>query len=175
MLALTDHAENPELILTLRAGHLSSHSGEVALPGGKWEPGDRGLAQTALRESWEEVSLDPAQVQMLGALQPYNTRQGLRVTPFVGVVPAGISLVANPDEIAAIFHVPLLWFRDEHRIRTDIYRRGGELIWSPAYDFEGFEIWGFTARVVTDFLRDYAGISARYDAAAPVKDWGVVG
>lgn len=174
LLALTDNDAAPELVLTLRAGHLNSHSGEVALPGGKWEPEDGSLQQTALRESWEEIGLEPASVEILSPLQSYNTRQGLRVTPYVGIIPASSVLTANPEELDAVFRVPLAWFNPANRMRTDIYTRSGETVWSPAFNFEGFEIWGFTARVVTVFLNDYAGIPLHYESAAPIKNWGVV-
>lgn len=174
LLALTDNDTAPELVLTLRAGHLNSHSGEVALPGGKWEPEDGSLQQTALRESWEEIGLEPAAVEVLSPLQSYSTRQGMRVTPYVGIIPSGSVLTANPEELDAVFRVPLTWFNPANRVRTDIYSRNGEVIWSPAFNFEGFEIWGFTARVVTVFLNDYAGVPLHYESAAPIKNWGVV-
>ena len=63
LLALTCEQDDPKIILTKRAEHLRSHAGEVAFPGGKWEPGDNDLLMTALRETHEEIDLPPESVE----------------------------------------------------------------------------------------------------------------
>lgn len=171
LLALTDNEENPEVILTKRAVHLNSHSGEVSLPGGKWEVSDTDLLQTALRESWEEIDIEPSSVEVLGSLSVAHTWQAIKVAPYVGVVPEDIILKPNPDEIEAIFKVPLRFFLEDNRLRTDVFPRPNGQVWSPAYDFDGYEIWGFTARLMINFLNDYCDANIQCDNAAPVKDW----
>ncbi len=97
----------PELILTVRAQGLSTHAGQVAFPGGKRDPEDPDLKTTALRESHEEVGLPHHLVEVVGQLSPIPSRFGIKVTPFVGLVRPGFSLVPEPGEIDTIFHVPL--------------------------------------------------------------------
>lgn len=151
MVLFTD-TENPELIFTLRAQHLTNHPGEVAFPGGMWEAGDKTLLDTALRESHEEIGLSPAAVKVLGACQPRATRAGVRVTPFVGVIDANIHLTPFPDELDAVFRVPLSAFRTGIQTRTDIFSHDGESWRVPAYHHQGYEIWGFTAAVTDEII-----------------------
>ncbi|WP_237065994.1 NUDIX hydrolase [Microbulbifer guangxiensis] len=151
LLALTDEPD-PEVILTLRSQHLSTHSGEVSFPGGRWEPGDRSLKYTALRETEEEIGLPPEEVRILGPLWPRSTRWNVRVTPWLGVVSADVELYPNPGELDAIFRVPLSFFLEDPRIRTDRITIDEHAIYLPAYQFQDYEIWGFTAGILTEFL-----------------------
>ncbi|PCK03445.1 MAG: coenzyme A pyrophosphatase [Alteromonadaceae bacterium] len=151
-------APNQRVLLTQRSEHLSSHSGEVAFPGGMWDPEDGELAITALRESHEEVGLAPDRVSLLGSLEPSTTRMGVEVTPFVGRVDNFDGLVASPDELQSIFSVPLSYLLEDPRERTDLFLlAGGDLIWSPVYMYEGYEIWGFTARTLIEYLNQFHG------------------
>ncbi|MCA0894371.1 NUDIX hydrolase [Microbulbifer agarilyticus] len=151
LLALTDE-KDPQVILTLRSQHLSSHSGEVSLPGGRWDDTDPSLEYTALRETHEEIGLPADRVRILGPLWTRTTRWQVEVTPWLGIVPADASLTPNPGELDAIFRVPLSWFFDDPRIRTDRITIDKRRIYLPAYNYEGYEIWGFTAGVLTEFL-----------------------
>lgn len=171
LIALTDNRESPSVVLTRRSATLSSHSGEVALPGGKWEPQDPDLATTALRETHEEIGVEPEKVQLLGALPTLQTYQGLTVSPFVGIIPENLSYIPNQFELDAIFHVPLSFFVEDQRIRTDTFNRKIGHVWSPAYNFEGFEIWGFTARLLVNFVSSALEVDIPQDNPAPVKHW----
>lgn len=152
MVLFTDDAHNPEMIFTLRARHLSNHPGEVAFPGGMWEADDKTLLDTALRESHEEIGLSPAAVKLLGACKPRATRAGVRVSPFVGVIDAQIELVPNPDELDAVFRVPLSAFKAGIQTRTDIFSHEGKSYRVPAYHHQGYEIWGFTAALTSEII-----------------------
>ncbi len=171
LIALTDNPDNPSVVLTRRSQHLSSHSGEVSLPGGKWDPEDGPLQVTALRESHEEIGLEPERVDVLGSLPVFQTWQGVQVVPFVGVVPERFQYVPNLDELDAIFQVPLKFFIDDKRLRTDVFERKVGHVWSPAYEYEGFEIWGFTARLLVNFLNGAFDVGIGRENPAPVKDW----
>jgi len=171
LIAVTNTPDNPSVVLTRRSQHLSSHSGEVSLPGGKWDPEDGSLRTTALREAHEEIGLEPGLVEVLGALPVFQTWQGIEVTPFVGVVPEKLVLTPNLDELDAIFQVPLQFFIDDQRLRTDIFERNVGHVWSPAYEFDGFEIWGFTARLLVNFISGAFDVDIGRDNPAPVKDW----
>ncbi|MFI2812758.1 MULTISPECIES: CoA pyrophosphatase [Microbulbifer] len=151
LLALTEEPD-PEVILTLRSAHLSTHSGEVSLPGGRWETGDASLLHTALRETEEEIGLPAEAVRVLGPLWPRSTRWNVHVTPWLGVVSPDVALVPNPGELDAIFRVPLSFFLEDPRIRTDQITIDERAIYLPAYQFQEYEIWGFTAGILTEFL-----------------------
>ncbi len=142
----------PEMLLTERAGALSSHGGEVAFPGGKADQTDTSLAFTALRENQEELGITPEAVHLLGALRPFVSKYGLLVTPFVGVVDQHAPISPNPDEIASVFSVPLTFFGETSPVRIDDVARHGESYTIKVYEYEGYEIWGLTALIVEEFL-----------------------
>lgn len=147
LIAVTE-ADTPQIILTKRSERLSSHRGEVALPGGRLDPADASLVHAALRESQEEVGLPPEAVQVLGQLDPMVTRFGMKVTPVVGLVPDDIALTPNPLELDAVFKVPLEFFLKDQRLRTDIGTIGGHRVRVPCWQYEHYEIWGVTAVIL---------------------------
>lgn len=159
------------ILFTLRAEHLSSHSGEVAFPGGMWEQEDASLEETALRESHEEVALPPTHVEISQELSVEYTRQGRRVTPYVGHVNPSIlqSLEPNPEELSALFWVPLAYLLKDPRVQTDVFSVMGKEYWAPRYQWQEYEIWGFTARVLVDFLNSIHNAGFVREHTAPEK------
>ena len=151
MVLITDSI-SPEIIFTLRAKHLNQHAGEVCFPGGKWEFQDDSLLTTALRETHEEIGLSPNVVEVLGALPARPTKSGARVQPFVGKIPAESRFTLNHHELEELFSVPLSAFQQGLQVRTDIFERNGQRFRFPAYVYQGFEIWGFTAGVTSELL-----------------------
>ena len=95
------------LLLTLRTTNLSTHSGQVAFPGGRTDAADRDATDTALREAQEEIGLPRDHVQVLGQLPIYVTGTAFIITPVVALVTPGFSLRPNPGEVADVFEVPL--------------------------------------------------------------------
>ena len=93
----------PRLVFTVRTAHLQAHAGQVAFPGGRWDPGDIDAVDTALRESEEEIGLERAQVQPLGFLDCLETISGFCVTPVVGRIAEGAVLYPTPAEVAEVF------------------------------------------------------------------------
>jgi 8-oxo-dGTP pyrophosphatase MutT (NUDIX family) len=152
MVLLTEEIA-PQIIFTLRSKHLNQHAGEVCFPGGKWESQDRSLLSTALRETHEEIGLAPAMVDVLGALPARATRSGAMVQPFVGKIPAGCRFDLNHHELEALFSVPLTDFHRGLQVRTDIFERNGQRFRIPAYVYENYKIWGFTAGITTELLQ----------------------
>jgi 8-oxo-dGTP pyrophosphatase MutT (NUDIX family) len=149
--------DKPTLILTERTTHLSTHSGQIALPGGKRDDTDRDAADTALREAQEEVALDRSHVRVLGQLPTYTTGTRFIVTPVVALVDPGLQLKANPQEVADVFEVPLEFLMNpahhrRHRIEVDGMAR--EWLSMPYMDgtTERF-IWGATAGMLRNFYR----------------------
>ncbi|MED5500609.1 MAG: CoA pyrophosphatase [Pseudomonadota bacterium] len=142
----------PTLLFTQRTAHLTQHAGQVAFPGGKREPEDRDLLATALRETHEEIALQPGQVDVIGRLSDVISLHGLRVTPFVGLVEPDLPLKAEPGEIASIFEVPLRHFIDDHRSHTDVIPVDDQPWYVPSYLFEDRMIWGLSAMMLVELL-----------------------
>ena len=99
------------VLLTRRADTLRRHTGQIALPGGRCDPGET-IWQTALREAHEEVGLAPDYVSLAGLSSPYRTGTGFLVTPVVGFIQPGFALQANPAEVADIFETPFGFLMD---------------------------------------------------------------
>jgi 8-oxo-dGTP pyrophosphatase MutT (NUDIX family) len=153
LLALYGWPEEPGLIFTERRADLRRHAGEISFPGGRRDEGDADLAATALREAEEEIALDPAAVELAGALPPVSTFvTGYRVHPFVGLVadPAELDLKPNPTEVETVLTFSLRLLRANYEMRRLVRR--GVPIHTPTYEVEGQLIWGATARILGDFL-----------------------
>lgn len=160
---------DPELILTVRSQFMPTHAGEVAFPGGKRDPLDADLLHTALRESREEVGLAPDQVEVVGQLSPLPSRFGMKVTPFVGVVPEGVELVAEPGETAIIFRVPVSFFLDEQPELSAPMEVYGRRMRMPSYQFEDKRIWGLTAFMILDLLNHVYDARVHYDLTGEAR------
>ncbi|MCO8125699.1 CoA pyrophosphatase [Acidimicrobiia bacterium EGI L10123] len=149
---LYEHDGETHVVLTRRAWHMRSHTGEVSFPGGKQEPGETPW-QTALREAHEEVALDPASVEQVGELHHLATvTSRSSIVPYVGVLPGRPRLAPNPDEVDAILHVSLADLLDPEAYRQERWGLPG--IDRPIHFFEivGDTIWGATASMLVDLL-----------------------
>lgn len=158
LVPVTDDENNPEMIFTLRSANLKTHRGQVSCPGGKRDPEDSSLAATALRETHEEIGLPPDQVDVIAPLSQVMSRYGILVTPYVGVVPGDHPVVPNPYEIESVFRVPLSFFLEDRRERTDALSFLNHTFYVPCYRWERYQIWGLSAVVLVDFM------NAVYDA-----------
>lgn len=149
--------EELTVLLTQRTEQLSTHSGQVAFPGGRQDPEDADATATALREAQEEVGLDPGQVEVLGSLPVYETGTAFMVTPVVALVQPDAPLHPNPYEVADVFEVPLRFLLDPaHHQRHRLHWQGLEREWfSMPYVDAGREryIWGATAGMLRNFYR----------------------
>ncbi|WP_313082089.1 CoA pyrophosphatase [Pulveribacter sp.] len=149
--------ERPTVLLTERTAHMSTHSGQVAFPGGRTDPGDVDAAATALREAHEEVGLEPAAVEVLGHLPVYVTGTSFIVTPVVGLVRPGAPLHPNPHEVADVFEVPLDYLLDpSHHQRHLLRWQGHQREWfaMPYQDGDKTRfIWGATAGMLRNLYR----------------------
>jgi 8-oxo-dGTP pyrophosphatase MutT (NUDIX family) len=145
-------SNEPELVLTLRASSLSTHGGEVAFPGGRRDPEDPDLVFTALREAEEEIGLPPGLVEVVGPLGELISKHGIKVTPYVGVIPDYVEYRPNDSEIAAVFSVPLAFFREDAREHTHRIDYQGRSWYVPSYRYGEFKIWGLTAIMIVELM-----------------------
>lgn len=151
LMPVTD-SSTPELILTVRSAAMPTHAGEVAFPGGKHDPDDPDLLATALRESHEEVGLQAQEVDVLRQLSPLASRYGVKVTPFLGVVPHQVPLVPEPNEIRDIFRVPLDFFLEHEPELSEPVAFQGRQMCIPSYFYDDKRIWGLTAFMILDLI-----------------------
>jgi 8-oxo-dGTP pyrophosphatase MutT (NUDIX family) len=154
------------VLYTRRAHNLLSHRGEIAFPGGKFDPVDRDLMATALRETCEEVGLTDDQIEVLGRLPFAETsRSGVAVTPFVGIVHSLDSLRPNPNEVAEIFSVPLNALLDpRQRVPYRYLRSDGSSTTYPGIKYHGHVIWGLTLRITMALLDCFERADKLYSA-----------
>jgi 8-oxo-dGTP pyrophosphatase MutT (NUDIX family) len=150
LVPVVEHASGPTVLLTTRADHLSNHAGQVSFPGGRAEEHDDGPVDTALRETEEEIGLDRAFIDVVGALDVYETGTGFSITPIVGLVRPGFSLTLQEEEVANVFEVPLDFFLDpvNHQRESRMWR--GSLRHYYVMPYDGHHIWGATAGMLVN-------------------------
>jgi len=148
LIGLIERDHGLTVLLTRRSDTLRNHTGQVALPGGRQDPGET-LLETALREAHEEVGLEPRFVAPIGLSTPYQTGSGYLITPVVGFVRPGFALEANPGEVAEIFETPFGWLMEptnyEQHERT---LPSGETRRFYATTHDEKYIWGATAGIL---------------------------
>ena len=149
--------EQPMVLLTERTQHLSTHSGQIAFPGGKADEEDANAVDTALREAQEEVGLDPGFVDVLGVMPHYITGSAFIITPVVALVQPGFTLIPNAVEVADVFEVPLSFLMNPaHHHRHLVEWQGIQREWfSMPYQDGSTQrfIWGATAGMLRNFYR----------------------
>ena len=145
--------DEPMVLLTERATHLSTHSGQVAFPGGKRDDTDRDASHTALREALEEIGLEPGKVELLGGLRHYDTITGFRIHPVVGWIEPPVALTPDPYEVQEVFELPLSFALDPANHRRDSYDRNGVKRHFYVLPYQHRYIWGATAGILVNFAR----------------------
>ena len=142
----------PTVIFTVRTETLPSHKGQISFPGGSIDPDDESHVAASLREAEEEIGLDPNAVEVLGALDSFNTFvSGYVVTPVVGWIARRPDLKPNPAEVAEVLEVPIAELAEEIRAEPG-FTHGGRTFPTEAWIWNGHVIWGVTGRIVRTFL-----------------------
>ena len=136
----------------MRSNNLPTHAGEVAFPGGKREEKDETLRNTALREAQEEVNLELKDVEVLGEISSVQSRFGLSVTPYIGILKNN-SLIADGKEIAEVFSVPLNFIKKNMQKEQKSENWDNKKVFFPFFEFENKMVWGLTAYMTVEFLK----------------------
>ena len=152
------------VVLTRRSRALRAHAGEVSFPGGRAEAGDPDLVATALRESREEIGLDPESASVVGELDHLATvTSGSFIVPWVGVVPERPELTPSSDEVEAVLEVPLSELMTPGVFREERWSLGGAKRPIVFFDLVGDTVWGATAAMLRQLLGMVTGTLGRGD------------
>jgi mutator protein MutT len=155
LIPVIDRDGQATILLTQRTEHLSSHSGQVAFPGGKIDSGES-PEEAALREAHEEVGLDSSQVEVIGTFGTYYSGSGYSISPVIGMVRGEPDLTLNHDEVAASFEVPLSFLMDQknHNRESRYWQDKKVFYYVMPYADQAVEppverrIWGVTAGII---------------------------
>lgn len=152
LMPIYDKGEDYYLIVTKRTEEVYHHKGQISFPGGKRQIEDNSLKDTALRESYEEIGLNPGDVDILGELDDILTNTGFIVSPFVGAIPYPYDFIPSEREVEEIIEVPLAALLDSQNVREQLSFRQGEPVTDYSYEYGNWLIWGATARILNQFL-----------------------
>ncbi len=153
LIGMVDRLQGLSVLLTERSHHLSSHSGQVAFPGGRIDATDAGAVAAALREAEEEIALAPKHVEIVASLPDYFTGSGYRIAPVLGFVDTAAKLKPNPDEVDAVFEVPLAYLMEPANYQTESRIWDGLERHYYTMTYDGHFIWGVTAGILRTLHR----------------------
>lgn len=155
LIPLLQRRDGLEMLFTRRTDTVLTHKGQISFPGGQQEESDVETIETALRESYEEIGLEPSRVRVLGQLDDVFTAvSSFVITPVVGLVEGGIDdLRLAPDEVKSLLVVPVNRLLDPDVHTTETRSLGEQDYRIHYYTFGDDVIWGATGRIVYQFLR----------------------
>ncbi len=154
MLLLYEKNNLLHIVFTQRKTYEGVHSGQMSFPGGKKDERDESLIHTALRETQEEVGVEPAAIEVIGSLsQLYIPPSNFLVHPSVGFSPAIQNFVPQPQEVEKVVEIPVDFFLDSKNInlQTEIKLFNDTTVRVPAYIYNEHIIWGATAIMLSEF------------------------
>ena len=148
LIPLVERNGSVYVLLTQRSAHLRHHPSQISFPGGKRDRGDSSLQATALRETNEELGINPKQVSIFGQLPQHHTITGFNVTPFIGFVDSNYQPRINKGEVERLFELPLrdvLINSDHFNLGITRDERQHQVYFKPT---QGWPIWGITAAIL---------------------------
>jgi len=150
LVPIVNRPAGPTVLLTRRTEHLKKHAGQISFPGGGVEAQDPHHVATALRETEEEIGLNPRHVTLLGRLSMYETSTAYGVTPIVGWVEPPFELIVDDFEVAEVFETPLAFILDRRNHKKETAVRDGVRRSFYVMPYEGRRIWGATAGMLVN-------------------------
>ena len=141
------------ILLNKRTDTVEHHKGEISFPGGSKDPEDLTLLDTALRETHEEMGINPEDVEILGELDDTPTNTNFLIATTVGTIPYPYDFKPSALEVAEVLEVPISALMNGESHRDEMRLVGGELVNLPSYVYQGHVIFGATARVLSRFLK----------------------
>ncbi len=151
LMLLLNKNNEAHVFLTKRTNKVKNHKGQVSFPGGAKEKSDRSFLDTALRETYEEAGIKPSDVEFIGEFDEMISITDFHVHTFIGSIKYPYEYKINADEIEECFEVPLSLFYNEEYYRVEDYFFDGKYRKVYYYLYNGFEIWGMTASILTRF------------------------
>lgn len=138
------------VLLTQRTDHLHHHAGQISFPGGRAEDDDETPVETALRECEEEIGLDRRHIEIVGALDTYQTGTGFLIAPIVGLIDPQFELTLDSFEVKEAFEVPLSFVLDpgNHKRESRVWK--GKERHFYVLPYENRYIWGATAGMLVN-------------------------
>jgi 8-oxo-dGTP pyrophosphatase MutT (NUDIX family) len=148
LIPVIDRPDGPSVLLTQRTEKLRTHSGQVAFPGGRIDPEDGTAEIAAIRECEEETGIGADHIEIVGRLPDYRSGSGFLISPVLSVVTPGYAIVPNPDEVDAVFDVPLAFLMniDNHRQGSIVFKGKERYFYEMPYG--DWRIWGVTAGII---------------------------
>jgi len=141
------------ILFTKRTEKVEYHKGQISFPGGACDPEDRSLADTALRETFEEIGVHPEDVEILGELDDTGTvTSNFLITPFVALIPYPYEFAVSSDEIDELIEVPIPALLDKGCYYEESHVHQGRSHRGCSYRYKDEVIWGATARILKQFL-----------------------
>lgn len=156
LVPLYRHEDAWYLLFIRRTQHVhDQHSGQVAFPGGKAEPGDVDAVATALRECQEEIGIQRENIRVLGCLGEYRTISNFMVTPVIALIDWPLTLDIDTTEVDHVFSIPLEWLSGPDNLQVQDRPLPGFDSTVPVYQFEHYDgelLWGITAKIAVGLM-----------------------
>ena len=154
LILIYDRDGEAHILFTERTHRVEHHKGQISFPGGACDESDDCMETTALRETAEEIGVQPEDVEIIGQLDDMLTISNFLVTPYVGVLRTNSDypFVINQHEVVEVVQVPLSHLQDDRNMELEVRQFKGKQVLVPAYTYEGHRIWGATARMLHQLL-----------------------
>ncbi len=153
LIPIVERDDNYSILLTKRSTQLKSHSGQVSFPGGRCDEDDLHAMATALREAREEINLPESHVEVVGAMEDYETVTGFSVSPVVGFVDPDFDVIPEVREVEEVFEVPLDFILDKRNHVVESIMWKGTMRHYYVFRHPKHKIWGATAAMLVRFAK----------------------